>query len=316
MRLVTAFLVMGLASAGPGFAQSEDERLWSCDTSLSGERISVNYVRDEAYRANVGKMESRFARFGKVTCPGYVTLREILRRNEMVDDGSYCLLWDQSSDTFVGAQKGPRKANAVCGKTFCHRVNGAKAAALQEGRAAANAGYEAVTQRPGAAILSAATGPMAGKIEGAGAAAAGLPPRPWRWVRFWSVLRQPAGRCGIAPTGPAPTPPQPSLWPRPSPMSRVKRICRSASRPARIRRIARSGPQRYPRRSRPPLPMPQHRSEPPLCRLRPGASGSNRALIVISAPAAPLCGLGALRLAMKQPESGFEGEQDTPRGWP
>lgn len=178
MRLMTAFLVMGLAAASPAFAQTEDERLWSCDTSLSGERISVNYVRDEAYRANVGKMESRFARFGKVTCPGYVTLREILRRNEMVDDGSYCLLWDQSSDTFVGAQKGPRKANAVCGKTFCHRVNGAKAAALQEGKAAANAGYEAVTQRPGAAILSAATGPMAGKIEGAGAAAAGLASSP------------------------------------------------------------------------------------------------------------------------------------------
>ena len=177
MRVIAALLVMGLAS-GPALAQSDDEKLWSCDTSLSGERVSINYVKDEAYRQNVGKIEGRFAQFGKVSCPGYVTLREVLRRNEMKDDSGYCLLWDERNNTFVGAQIGPRKANAVCGKTFCHRVNGTKAAALQGGKAAAAEGFEAITQRPGATILSAATGPLVGKIEGAGAAAAGLAASP------------------------------------------------------------------------------------------------------------------------------------------
>ncbi len=179
MRVTSALLLVALGlTGGPALAQSEDERLWTCDTSLSGERVQVNYVKDQAYRDNVGKVESRFARFGKVSCPGYVTLREILRRNEMKDDGSYCLLWDDRGGTYVGAQQGPRKANAICGQTFCHRVNATKAAALQGGKAAATEGFEAVTQRPGATILSAATGPLAGKIENAGAVAAGLASSP------------------------------------------------------------------------------------------------------------------------------------------
>lgn len=179
MRVTAALILVALGlTGGPALAQGEDERLWTCDTSLSGEKVSVNYVKDQAYRDNVGKMESRFARFGKVSCPGYVTLREILRRNQMTDDGSYCLLWDDRGSTYVGAQQGARKSDAVCGQTFCHRVNTTKAAALQGGKAAAADGFEAVTQRPGATILSAATGPLAGRIEGAGAVAAGLASSP------------------------------------------------------------------------------------------------------------------------------------------
>lgn len=155
-----------------------DEGLYSCETSLQGERVEINYVRDDAYFANVGQLERRFSRFGKVSCPGYVSLREILRRNGMQDDGSYCVLWDRHSDTYVGAQVGTRKGNAVCGATFCERVNATKAATLQGGRAAASAGFEAVTQRPGAALLSVATGDLAGKIEGAGAVASGLASSP------------------------------------------------------------------------------------------------------------------------------------------
>ncbi|MDF3605962.1 hypothetical protein PE067_07325 [Paracoccus sp. DMF-8] len=172
-----ALLVCG--GAGAALAEGpEDERLHSCETSLQGVRTEINYVQDAAYFANVGRIEHRFSRFGKVSCPGYVTLREILRRNGMEDDGSYCVLWDRQGDTYVGAQVGHRRANAVCGASFCERVNTTKAAALQGGKAATAAGFEAVQQRPGAALLSVATGDMAGKIEGAGAVVSGLASSP------------------------------------------------------------------------------------------------------------------------------------------
>ena len=176
MRIGIGYLAAAFAlTAGAAVA---DERLHSCETSLQGVRTEVNYVRDEAYFANVGRVEHRFSRFGKVSCPGYVTLREILRRNGMEDDGNYCLLWDRKNDTYVGAQVGQRRGNAVCAKGFCERVNAAKAASLQGGQAMAMAGVEAVTQRPGAALLSVATGDMAAKIEGAGAVASGLASSP------------------------------------------------------------------------------------------------------------------------------------------
>ena len=95
---------------------ARDERLWTCETSISGEGTEVNYVRDAEFRQNVGKLEKSFSGWGRISCPGYVTLREILRRNDMPDDGSYCLLWDQKGDTYIGAQKGPRKGNALCRK--------------------------------------------------------------------------------------------------------------------------------------------------------------------------------------------------------
>lgn len=179
VRVFLGVLAMGLALGEGAFAQAaEDERLWSCETSLQGERTQINYVRDAAYRENVGRIESRFSKWGKVSCPGYVTLREILRRNGMQDDGNYCVLWDEAAETYVGAQLGPRKGNAVCSVGFCQRVNATKAATFQGANAAAVAGYEAIRQRPGATLLSATTGQLAGTIEGAGAVATGLASSP------------------------------------------------------------------------------------------------------------------------------------------
>ena len=183
LRAALKLTALTLMTAGPVLAQDEakpaaDERLWTCETSIMGERTEINYVRDQAYRDNVGVIENRFSKWGKVSCPGYVTLREILRRNSVADDGSYCLLWDGASDTYLGARLGPRKANAVCRVTFCQRVNSTKAVAFQGANAMATAGYDAVTQWPGAVLLSATTGQLAGTIEGAGAAAAGLASSP------------------------------------------------------------------------------------------------------------------------------------------
>lgn len=175
MRIGIGLVALGLLLP---VAAAADERLYRCETSLQGVRTEVNYVRDDAYFANVGVVRDRLPRFGKVSCPGYVTLREILRRNDMEDDGSYCLLWDRQGDTYVGAQIGPRRGDASCAVSFCERVNSAKASALQGGQTLASAGVEAVTRRPGAALLSVATGDMAAKIEGAGAVASGLASSP------------------------------------------------------------------------------------------------------------------------------------------
>lgn len=174
-------LGVALALAMPATAQdapAKDERLWTCETSISGEKTEINYVRNAEFRENVGTLEKKLSGWGKISCPGYVTLREILRRNAMGDDGSYCLLWDQGSDTYIGAQAGPRKGNALCRKTFCEKVNGARAATFRNANALAVAGYDAVTQRPGAAILAATSGSMVGTLEAAGTAAMGMAVSP------------------------------------------------------------------------------------------------------------------------------------------
>ncbi|MDS9467641.1 hypothetical protein RGQ15_08640 [Paracoccus sp. MBLB3053] len=159
-------------------ANTKEERLWTCETSIAGERTEINYVRDAEFRENVGKLEKNLSGWGKISCPGYITLREILRRNQMTDDGSYCLLWDKAGDTYVGAQLGERKGNALCRKTFCEKVNDTRAATFKGVNGLAVAGYDAVTQRPGATILAATSGSMVGMMQAAGTAAAGVAVSP------------------------------------------------------------------------------------------------------------------------------------------
>ena len=181
MRALVAALIGMMGFSLPVAAQeksAKDERLWTCETSIAGEKTEINYVRDAEFRQNVGRMEKNFSGWGRITCPGYVTLREILRRNEMSDDGSYCLLWDKQNDTYIGAQKGARKGNALCRKTLCERVNSARQTTFRNANALALAGYDAVTQRPGATILAATSGQMVGTLEAAGAAAMGVAASP------------------------------------------------------------------------------------------------------------------------------------------
>ncbi|WP_230383076.1 hypothetical protein [Paracoccus shanxieyensis] len=157
---------------------SRAEKVWTCESSIAGTRTEIGYVRDDEFRANVGRVEKNFSGWGKISCPGYVTLREILRRNAMTDDGSYCLLWDSQNDTYIGAQQGPRKGNAVCRKTFCERVNSTRAATFRNANAMAVSGFDAITQRPGAAVLAATSGSVVGTLEAAGAAAVGVAASP------------------------------------------------------------------------------------------------------------------------------------------
>ena len=134
MRIGLAVMVLVMASGAvlaDEAAPAKDERLWTCGTSIAGEPTEINYVRDAEFRENVGRLEKNLSGWGRISCPGYVTLREILRRNEMGDDGSYCLLWDKQNDTYIGARIGARKGNALCKRTFCERVNNARAATFR-----------------------------------------------------------------------------------------------------------------------------------------------------------------------------------------
>ena len=181
MRIGLAVLVMALVAAGAmadEAAPAKEERLWTCDSSIAGEPTEINYVRDAEFLESVGRLEKNLSGWGRISCPGYVTLREILRRNEMVDDGSYCLLWDKENDTYIGARIGARKGNALCRKTFCERVNGARAATFRSANSLAVAGYDAVRQQPGAAIIAATSGQLVGTLEVAGTAAAGVAASP------------------------------------------------------------------------------------------------------------------------------------------
>jgi len=181
MMMRSVAVLLSVMMSLPAAAQENpapDERLWTCETSIMGEKTGVNYVRDAQFRENVGSLEKNLSGWGRITCPGYVTLREILRRNEMEDDGSYCLLWDKAGDTYVGAQMGARRGNAVCRKTFCEKVNGARSATLRNANELAVAGFDAVAQRPGAAILAATSGTVVGTMQAAGAAAMGVAASP------------------------------------------------------------------------------------------------------------------------------------------
>lgn len=178
MRLVAVLMAVLALPAAAQEKPAAEEKLWTCETSIAGEKTEINYVRDAEFRENVGRLEKNLSGWGRISCPGYVTLREILRRNQMADDGSYCLLWDKAGDTYIGAQKGARKGNALCRKTFCERVNSTRQATFRNANALAVAGYDAVTQRPGATILAATSGSMVGTLEAAGAAAMGVAASP------------------------------------------------------------------------------------------------------------------------------------------
>ncbi|MFD2439462.1 hypothetical protein ACFSS8_03935 [Paracoccus kondratievae] len=192
--------VMGVTTAGAAQERpGKEERLWTCDTSIAGEKTEINYVRDAEFHENVGRLEKNFSGWGRITCPGYVTLREILRRNEMGDDGSYCLLWDKENDTYIGAQKGPRKGNALCRKTLCERVNSARQATFRNANALAVAGYDAVTQRPGATILPRPRGRWSARLRRRARRPRGLPHPRLRSARLSLERPPPVGPCGIVP---------------------------------------------------------------------------------------------------------------------
>ena len=122
-------------------------------------------------------------------------MAEIAPDFEPLDRGKFCLYWSETQETYLGFGEGPRNAYGVCKKvkTVCERVGDAKdiatgligryagmasglvlgaAGVVVGGEAVASAaGVTAVAHSSGAAILTGASGYVAGSISTLGATA-------------------------------------------------------------------------------------------------------------------------------------------------
>lgn len=132
MRLRPLTLVsLFVALAAPLAAQAD---LSPCVTSVAGDEVPLFYnPGDPRVAENTTRREAWFGDWGRITCPGFVTLRYLTP--ELNDDqrGSFCLSYDRKGKTYEGYAVGDRNAYAICRtptKSFCTRVNESKDAAL------------------------------------------------------------------------------------------------------------------------------------------------------------------------------------------
>jgi hypothetical protein len=130
MRLTAAALCLPLAAL---FSAARAE-LSPCMTSVSGAEVALHYdPQDPRVTGAMSRREAWFGDWGRITCPGVVTLRFLTP--DLTDDqrGSFCLSYDRKARTYDGYAVGERDAYALCKaptKSFCARVNDSKDAAL------------------------------------------------------------------------------------------------------------------------------------------------------------------------------------------
>lgn len=130
----------------PASAQTE-----ACLTSIAGAEMAVMYdTRDASLRENRTTRERLFGNFGKITCPGFVTLREMTPGLTDAERQPFCLVYDKGRRTYTGFDLGERDAWLSCrapSGRFCRSVNATKEAA---GQVAATIGRAATGQGAGA----------------------------------------------------------------------------------------------------------------------------------------------------------------------
>lgn len=178
--LALTFLV---AIAFVPVAQAE---ILSCQTSVDGELVQLQYDDDEALiYENMTFREIFFDGWGEIDCPAFVTMRHVTPELTDQDRAAFCLQFDHDRKTYIGFDQGERDAYLVCtqpSKTLCERVNASKDAAIAIAglgagasggatAAASAAGVTAVTHSSGAVILTGASGYIAGTLGTIGAAA-------------------------------------------------------------------------------------------------------------------------------------------------
>jgi hypothetical protein len=127
--LATLLLLACLAGAHPARAE-----LTPCVTSVLSAELALLYDPDDPrVTGNMSRREAWFGDWGRITCPGFVTLRYLTP--DLGDDqrGSFCLVYDRKARTYTGYSVGDRDAYSVCRaptRSFCARVNESKDAAL------------------------------------------------------------------------------------------------------------------------------------------------------------------------------------------
>lgn len=146
----------------------------SCTTSLNGELRQIDYTvspQDQIetnqfipkgeMKGNTSVRERLFGRWGKVDCPGYLTLREFTPGLSDAERKPFCLVYDKDADTYTGLSEGERNAYLICKnpKTFCERVN----TTTDEAAAFARTGLDAA-RRTAVSTARSALSPDVGEI--------------------------------------------------------------------------------------------------------------------------------------------------------
>lgn len=125
MRLIMTLLLFLL----PAIAQAETK---ACLTVIDGQDLALSYdSRDETLRENRSTREWLFGRYGKVTCPGFVTLRAMTPGISDTERTPFCLYYNDKRETYSGFGLGERDAWLVCKQKetegrFCRGVNATK----------------------------------------------------------------------------------------------------------------------------------------------------------------------------------------------
>jgi hypothetical protein len=166
---IIAFLLAGPLAARPS----------ACWTSIEGERKPLLYESDDSVlRENRSQRERLFGGTGRVTCPGYVSLRALTPGLSDSQRAPFCLKYDKQLRTYSGFAVGARDAYVSCkapSRTFCQRVNATRsqvgaltafAGGLVSGAstAATAAGVTAVEHSSGALILTGSSGYISGTL--------------------------------------------------------------------------------------------------------------------------------------------------------
>lgn len=147
-------LILILLLSLPGWSLSANRAqagLSACTSSVNGADVPLFYdPEDPRVDENTTFRESWFGDWGKITCPGFVTLRYLTP--DLTDDqrGTFCLQYDRKAKTYTGYSEGERDSYAVCrkpSKSFCQRVNASKDTVLAlTGLAASATGASEVAQ--------------------------------------------------------------------------------------------------------------------------------------------------------------------------
>ena len=118
-------LALFVLFAGPAFAKPE-----ACLTSIDGEPRALMYdSADGIVHENRTYRERLFGRLGRITCPGYVTLREMTPGLTDEERALFCLQYDRGSRTYTGFVVGERDGYVGCkarSSSFCRKVNATK----------------------------------------------------------------------------------------------------------------------------------------------------------------------------------------------
>jgi hypothetical protein len=148
----------------------------ACLSSIAGREVALLYdSADPQLKENRSARERLFGGRGRITCPGFVTLREMTPGLSDAERTPFCLTYDREAGTYSGFAVGPRDAWLGCRRPergLCRHVNATADTAMAVTTAMAGAVLgttppaRTAPEGTGSAILDAASGAFI--LSGAG----------------------------------------------------------------------------------------------------------------------------------------------------